>query len=501
MDKKTDQAQDLLEGQEMLPGFTAQEVPPAQAAHDVNEDQSAQREFVGRSKIGIPADRLDEITLKSILSLAKTFQGLLDQLEERLEALPEPKKNLAPFLLAELPEDSEFLDSCDLAELLALAVDDEGNAIDGPLKEVVERAKRRQTEKKPAYLQRLTPRRYIMPNNALTNDLYGVKGKQPINAGAYDLVVIPEKGRQKEIVSCVTITSELPELKASNDGGRTIGHSLPEYDRVVFNSYTSIIEQAKTDGIKAMFDADAVFRGMPGRGERPSKQQKAKIERTLEKHMRIFLDIDATDEMQTRGYIGSGDTYHLKGYLLQAVEHEYTPKGRNKVKVWEVTGESPAFTYAKATGQLQTASKKLIEIEKVSADRSGKLVPCGKPIFMNENRMAITNYLLRRVLVMKRDLELAKDKWRHYERQRKKDKTLAEKPLAAFRGQSRTILFSTLFKTTGTETTDRKQQMDNRNFCFDVLDYWKATELIASYSQQQKGRVITGIEILLPGDK
>lgn len=146
MDKKTTPEPVLLEGQETLPGFTAQEVPPAQPAPEVNETQPAPDEFIGRSKIGIPADRLDEITLKSILSLAKTFQGLLDQLEERLEALPEPKKNLAPFLLAELPEDSEFLDSYDLADLLALAVDDDGNAKDGPLKEVVERAKRRQTE-------------------------------------------------------------------------------------------------------------------------------------------------------------------------------------------------------------------------------------------------------------------------------------------------------------------------------------------------------------------
>ena len=77
-----------------------------------------------------------------------------------------------------------------------------------------------------------------------------------------------------------------------------------------------------------------------------------------------------------------------------------------------------------------------------------------------------------------------------------KDPTLEEKPLAAFRKQSDTILFATLFKETGTETTNRDRIMDNRNFCFDVLDYWKATGYIKGYKQQTKGRSITGVDII-----
>ena len=85
----------------------------------------------------------------------------------------------------------------------------------------------------------------------------------------------------------------------------------------------------------------------------------------------------------------------------------------------------------------------------------------------------MTGYMLRRIAVMKRD---------------KKNKVQI---------QSNIILFDTLFREAGTATADRKQTWLNRNFCFEVLDYWKATGFIRDYHQQTKGRSITGIEICL----
>ena len=73
--------------------------------------------------------------------------------------------------------------------------------------------------------------------------------------------------------------------------------------------------------------------------------------------------------------------------------------------------------------------------------------------------------------------------------------TFPEKPIAAFRQQSNTILFDTLFTTTDTATDNREQARRNREFCFDVLEYWKATGFIKGYSTQSSGRKITGIVI------
>ena len=63
--------------------------------------------------------------------------------------------------------------------------------------------------------------------------------------------------------------------------------------------------------------------------------------------------------------------------------------------------------------------------------------------------------------------------------------------------QSNAILFDTLFTETGQQTDNREINRRNREFCFDVLDYWKATGYIKDYTRQQKGRSITGIEIIL----
>lgn len=116
---------------------------------------------------------------------------------------------------------------------------------------------------------------------------------------------------------------------------------------------------------------------------------------------------------------------------------------------------------------------------------------------MNADRQAITGYMMRRIAVMKHDLEAARDRLKSYERKRKQnpEQELPQKPLAAFRQQSNTILFDSLFAQVGISTTDRKQLMLYRNFCYEVLEYWKATGFVKGYAEQSKGRKITGIAI------
>lgn len=431
----------------------------------------------------------------AIKSLARAASEAIALQRERYEALTDRQKDLAPFLEDELLADPN-LANVSVYEALAQGLDDNGNPKDGPLKEVIERAFAQLADYEAALeqiasadlfadtapiLQGITPRQYVMPNNLLMKDLAGETGKQPINAGEYDMPVIPETKRQREITTFVMATYE-PE--------KGIISSLTEYERDISDAFISIWEQARKDKKPAAFTPDMIYRAMPGRGERPSKQQKGAITKAVEKFLHLYLEVDATDELRKRGKIGAGDTYHVKDYYLRAQEHIYKAKGGQAVKAWVMTGEPLILSYARLTGQLLSVPAKYLAIEKVKQG-----APSGELLTMNAGRQAMTSYMLRRIAVIKHDYERAADALRKYERRRKSDQTLPAKPLAAFREQNDTILFDTLFKTTGTASENREITRRNREFCFDVLDYWKATGYIKGYRQQAKGRSITGVTI------
>ena len=142
------------------------------------------------------------------------------------------------------------------------------------------------------------------------------------------------------------------------------------------------------------------------------------------------------------------------------------------------------------TKQILKVSSKYIEVRNVKSGRVAEIMT------MTAGRQAMAGYILRRIMVMKRDLVAAKDAFRQYNNRSKKNPTLPEKPLSEFQKQNNIILFETLFNDTGTAITDRKQTMLNRTF-FEVMDYWKATKLISGYTKQQTGRSITSIIIEL----
>lgn len=354
---------------------------------------------------------------------------------------------------------------------------------------IEERAAQEEAEAIPLpLLQSINPERHTMPNNTLMNELAGVTGKKPINAGPHDLPVIPEKKRQKEITAYIMAVYETEKGIVSN---------LTEYERDVSDAILSIWEQAKKEGKPAAFTTDSIYRAMPGRGERASSQQKGAITKAVEKFLHLYLDIDATDELRRRGVIGAKDTYHVKDYYLSAQEHIYRAQGGQPIKAWKLNSEPIMLNYAKMTGQIISVPSKYLAIEKVKPNKTtGKPAASGELITMNAPRQAMTSYMLRRIAIMKNDLTRAKEAKRSYDRRRSREKDLEEKTLSSFREQSDTILFDTLFKRTGTETTNRELARRNREFCFDVLDYWKVTGLIRDYSKHTKGRSITGIEII-----
>lgn len=337
----------------------------------------------------------------------------------------------------------------------------------------------------------LNPQAHIMPNNALMN---AMQQSGAFNAGELALPVIPAKGRQKEITAYTIINYEPDETGTGETSITITDPKLTEYERNVSNAIVSLWVEAEKLEVEPVFTTDTIYRAMPGGGETASPQQKGAITKAFEKFRRIHMTIDATDELRKRGAIKSGETFKLDDYYFNVRRAKRTSKHSGQsVTAYQMIGKPVILQYAEMTGQILSVPAKHLTIRKI--DKSGRIST--ELVTMNADRQAITGYMMRRIAVMKHDLDAARDRLKSYERKRKQnpEQELQQKPLAAFRQQSNVILFDTLFSATDTATDNDVQAKRNRDFCFDVLKYWTATGFIKGYSAQSKGRKITGIVI------
>ena len=309
-------------------------------------------------------------------------------------------------------------------------------------------------------IESIKPLWHTMANNALINNLtmYPV-----INAGDFDMNVINQKGKRKEITTYTIVSYD----QAKDGAGNLITSKLTEYERQVSDAIISIWEETRKNGLPPEFTTDMVYRAMPGSGDKPSPQQAGAITKTIEKfrHLHIYLDI--TEEMRARG-INTDKVIYDDFFLSVAKVTRKIKNGGQTVIAYHLHTEPLILSYCKQTNQLITVSAKWLEVKKVKSGKASK-----ENMAMTQERQAITGYLIRRIAVMKND--------KHN-----------KKPT-----QSNTILFSTLFDDIGAPEPDKKKAAAIRDFCFDVLDYYKAEGIIADYERQTKGRSITGIIIKL----
>ena len=105
-----------------------------------------------------------------------------------------------------------------------------------------------------------------MPNNALMN---AMQQTGAINAGELALLVIPAKGRQKEITAYTIIDYEPGET------GITITDpKLTEYERNVSNAIVSLWVEAEKLEVEPVFTTDTIYRAMRrGRNGKPAAER------------------------------------------------------------------------------------------------------------------------------------------------------------------------------------------------------------------------------------
>lgn len=305
-------------------------------------------------------------------------------------------------------------------------------------------------------LKATTPKKHVMPNNALMNIM---QAKEAINAGPFDLKVLPSKGKAQEVTAYTVLTYN-PEKSNS-----PIPIKLTEYERQVSDSLCSLWEFGNPDHL---FTPDMVYRAMTGTTGDPSKQQEAAIDEAINKFLHTWVEVDATDEMKARRATideKSVESFKLNGYYLPA-QVVKAKAGNKEITCYKMLGVPPMLQYCKATGQLLTLPAALLDVKKL--DKSGKITPVS--VANSETRIALKGNLLRRIQRMKYDAA-------------HKKKVVDQ------------ISFETLFAETGTDTASRDAKMKNRDYCTACLNFWKAIGYIKGYTLTKKGRAITGIKV------
>lgn len=333
-----------------------------------------------------------------------------------------------------------------------------------------------------------TPKYYTSPNTTLINAMQANDGKgELIGAGPIDLPVMNINKHNEVTVYAIASLENMEGLTLT-------GKPFTEYDRAVHDAVVSLYEDRIKSGHPPIMTADMVYRTMTHKtnAEAVSAQQKGAVTKSIEKMRKnISVFADASEEMKKRKVTINGKpvtTFKIDGFMLDA--KKVTIKaGGEKVEAYILGDEPIMLNYAKLTGQLITVNGKLLDIKAV--DDKGNVTDIAIP--NNTNRISIKSYLLRRVEVMRNDEKRAADTFRKYEERRKKDKTIEPASISKFRKQSHTILFETLFNSTGITANNSKTKA--RDYVCLVLDYWKASGAIKNYTKRKSGKTIDAVII------
>lgn len=331
-----------------------------------------------------------------------------------------------------------------------------------------------------------TPKYYTSPIGTLANALQANDGKgEVIGGGDIRLPVLFVNDSEKEVTTLVNATLE------NMDGISITGKPYTEYDRAVHDAAASIYLDRIKNNLPPMATAEMIYRTMTHKtdGEKVSPQQKAAVTRSMDKmSTNIQVTFDATNEMLSRKVKLNGQpvtSFKRKGFLLPAEKIEVKAGGTTST-CYSLLKKPMLLEYGELTKQLFTVNGSVLDIQEVDP-KTKQLTAVS--VKNNETRIAIKSYLLRRVEVMRRDEELATDKLRKYNAKREKDSTLPEKPISAFREQSRIIKIDHLFTSTGVVSDDTKTAANAktkaRDYIFQVLDYWQAIGEIVSYKTRK----------------
>ncbi len=334
------------------------------------------------------------------------------------------------------------------------------------------------------------PNYHKIINSKFMNELAAPAAKTGIvNDGPQNIVVrkANEKKHLPEITTYIVVSYDEENAGIKLDGS----DRLTEYQRQISDSiFTAVLQKNNNDQIfgispfePVVIPFEAIYQGMPGCGGKASAHQQGAITKTLKAFNNIIVEINATDELMQRG-IDLQNGLYLTGkarpYLPYKVD-TYINRGKT-VKCLIVEEPPIALQYAVATKQIITVDRRFLEIKKL--DSTKKIST--QPVQMSQERQAIIGYLVRRIKIIQRDIDNAKQDLRNYSTRQKKDKTntLEDKTVKDFlpNKNANIILFDTIFKDVGINGLSRQQEKRYKDFIInEFLEYEKASGLLKDY--------------------
>lgn len=323
-------------------------------------------------------------------------------------------------------------------------------------------------------LQYKFPDEHVCPNTKISNKLNSLIGQK-------GMVSVGKKKRNDLLTYC--------SINPVNDSHVDIPESFTEFDRVVQDAVSSIWEYGNGSHV---FTTDMLYRVIVASSTaRPSSRMKEQIEESLEKQYCLVADIDATDEVNACLKRSKKPCIEKACYndRILSLKRITIRNGMQYIKGYQINSEPILLSYAKETKKILTTKSDLLDIKKIDAE--GNVT--SERLSNSYGHVLIKQYLWRRIMIMRRDEKDAKDRLRKYVN-RHPDTEKSEKD---FRNQQRVILFRSTFDDAGIATTNRAVQKRNRDYIFQVLDFWKAKNFITNYEVKRGERnTVTGVHII-----
>ena len=378
----------------------------------------------------------------SIALLNEYWNTHREELAMLQEAVAEAH-SLAPFLEAEIAADPT-LAGCTIEEAFTVGFDEDGNLIDSPFRQAIERARAKRAEFEAAEetiaaaeqaaeeLPRIisNPTELLTypldkPNTYIWNLLEGADGSGQLSLD----IDTRKKGSSKEAIILYGISFD--ELET----GLTITKQLTPFDKRVY-----IAAAALFNGGNSVISATQIYKMMGNRGQ-PKAEQIQKINDSITKMGAARVYIDSTGEVQTN-----------KRYTAFKYDAALLPFERISAYINNTMTEAaihlfrepPLITFARERGQITSLTRQLLE----------------SPISKTDANLRLEDYLLERIGHMKNPKGKA----------------------------PRKMLFSTIFEhcyITGKTEKDRKERQRTPEKIRKYLDHYKQCGFIKGYTMDK----------------
>lgn len=327
-------------------------------------------------------------------------------------------------------------------------------------------------ERPPVYKDRVSI--FASPNSAVSNLIAGSGRLMLANREETEAPVQYGKNGRPGIIAYVLVSLD----------GEAAGTNVTwtPKQRLVHDAICSIAEQAFNAGIKnPVFTAQTIYQALPGCGGKMRESIKHEIEDAIDYLISYHTKVDATAEATIKGDLKKGERRIFKANAILATEREDTKRSGQIERVWELADKPLLFRYAEYAGKNQIRSIPKRWLEPCEVKENGEPDPY-RAIKINLDRACMLAYMARRLSWQKYEHTKATGRARKLTANGKNSEDQERQQLSNMQPRFETVLFETLFEESGMIHRDKISVKRDRDFCIDVLKYWKAAGIIRDYS-------------------